>query len=572
MKNNDIKKVTIIDDEYIEAYAPFPDDPKEAEEKIKRGILKRNGLTDSEIDRVIDSLEIEYTKGGSDGMFDDFPMTPCKLVKPVQTIEPPPPPPPLPPQPPKDKKVDEPSQIMLQEYYGDREAEKDRRERFKRFKSHIGKKTIDVISKDGEKRQIEIYTVEDYPEKGEDTDKLMLNGFSTRLEKISRAHEGDISLYEIQLTKLDQKAKREILTRYEEMHKVDPEKAEKFKEDAMAELVELSKPENRQIMIQALIDRDIEFLETNNYGYNSHQNTSENLKTLGKHGEKAQVHPVSDKQTKFNKVGLHTINALLTLRNYTKAPVNKAIGTYVVSPIHRRIFGIRKVKPDEVVNKDGYQIKPIDTILETSQKRTAGLFKNKPTHRYQARKDFFAYELSKELKGNISDPSKDMDEKDKKLLERHKISSIIKLAFLPRIKAITHYKEGNIKVLNAGSHEVAEASKERSKQIGSKRIELAKLEKRIKRYEKEIEEYEILAKTAKTPEEKEKFKKLISASKKGLLATTVRISEVERTEIDDVAVDAVGLSQHDKANKSNISKVVTGFKSRRKSCWKKINK
>lgn len=196
MENEKVIKIVIAGGDYAEVYAPFHRSKEENDEKIKRGMLSRLGMKKEEIDRVIDSIEVE-PDDGVDGRFDDGPYTPVKLVKTIYkepliipTLEPEPIP----------KLEGEPSrksrQTMLQQFYGDREAETKRIKTFDRFKSHVAKKTIDTYHEEGTKRKIEVYTIEDYPEKEQDSDELLLDGYQTRLERLSRAHQRDFSSYE----------------------------------------------------------------------------------------------------------------------------------------------------------------------------------------------------------------------------------------------------------------------------------------------------------------------------------------------------------------------------------------
>ena len=122
MENEEVIKIVIADGDYAEVYAPFPGSKEENDEKIKRGMLSRLGMKKEEIDRVIDSIEVVPDRGGADGMFDDGPYTPVKLVK---TIYKEPPTIPIPDSNPEPEKEPsrKPRQTMLQQFYGDRAAE-----------------------------------------------------------------------------------------------------------------------------------------------------------------------------------------------------------------------------------------------------------------------------------------------------------------------------------------------------------------------------------------------------------------------------------------------------------------
>ena len=547
----EVIEIVIADGDYAEAYAPFPASKEENDEKIKRGMLTRLGMKKKDIDKVIDSLEVVPDRGGADGMFDDAPYTPVKLVrkiykvpKPIRQLE----------EKPDKEPPQKPRQTMLQQFYGDRNAEAKRIKTFDRFKSHIAKKTINTYDEDGTKRSVEVLTIEDYAGKENDSDELLLDGYQTRLERLSRAHQKDFSPYKREFSRLRTSAIKEIMLKYEEMHKLNPEEAEDFKKTAMETIDEISDPKFEKNAIQALIDQDTEFIETNNYTYNSRQNTAENLKTMGKDGEKSVKAQISDEQSFAQKFGLKAMNAMITIRNHTKAPVNKAIGTYVASPIYRALMGVTQSKAKAPVNVDGYLITPMEDMLATSQKHSRGMYKNKPSHRYHARKDYFIEEEKKALAQKMQKETSEGKE------PRVTLGSLIKLAVVPRIRAITEFKEGNVAVLNAGLYDLEEATAERKEQMRHKRSKMLDTMERIAGYDKEIDELSILARAARNPEEKEKLEATIKERELWRGKLDGRLIEIERTEIDSVSTDAVSMAQHDKANKANITTMIRGFK------------
>lgn len=406
MENEEVIKIIIADGDYAEAYAPFSGNKQDDDEKIKRGMLSRLGMEKEEIDRIIDSIEVVPDRGGADGMFDDGPYTPVKLIKTIYK-EPPIIPIPIPNPEPEKEPSRKPRQTMLEQFYGDRDAETKRIKTFDRFKSHVTKKTIDTYHEDGTKRKIEVYTIEDYPGKEQDSDELLLDGYQTRLERLSRAHQRDFSPYEREFQRLRATSIKEIMLKYEEMHKLNPEEAEKFKKKAMETVSDFNSHDFKKAAIQALIDQDTEFIETNNYTYNSRQNTAENLKTLGKDGEKSVKAQISDEQSFAQKFGLKSMNAMISIRNHTKAPVNKALGTWVASPIYRALMGVKQAKSKGPVSVDGYLITPMEDMLATSQKHSRGMFKNKPSHRYHARKDYFIEEEKRALAQKMQEGKND---------------------------------------------------------------------------------------------------------------------------------------------------------------------
>lgn len=555
MNENEVLKITIARGEYMEAYAPFQASKEENDEKVKRGILAKMGMEKGQIDMLVDSVEVEFD-AGVDGEFDDGPYTPVRLIKKINRD----------PKPiegvayidseplPQKEKADSPRQTMLEQYYGDSKKENDRIKMFDRFKSHIVQKDIDTWSENGEKRRIKVYTVEEYREKDSDADELLLNGYQTRLERLSRAHQKDFSPYDREYKRLMTTSMKEIAEHYEEMHRVNPEEAENFKKEADKAILKFETEDFRKQAIQALIDRDTEFIETNNYTYNSRQNTAENLKTLGKDGEKSVKAQISDEQATLQKAGLKAMNFLIDVRNHTRAPVNKAIGTYVAAPIYRKLMGATQAKSKEPVNVDGYYITSMEDMLLTSQKHSRGMYKNKPSHRYNARKDYYITRAREEMAREIS------DEKQDGKVPRTTLSKLMKLAVVPRIQAIVGFKEGNKAVLNAGLYDIEKAISERQSQMNTKRHKIKGCTKRIGAYQKEIEELEALQKVVKDPEELRKIESTLDQRKLCKLQLEGRRAEIEKEEIDSVSTDAVSIAQHDKANKANITSVVKGVK------------
>lgn len=554
MESEKIIEIVVASGDYAESYGPLTGNPAKDNERIKRGMLARRGMKAEDIDKVIDGVEIVMDSGGLDGEFDDNPYTPVKLVKRIGKE------PPYigrvrKPQPsPEKEAAREPRQTMLQQYYGDRDAEASRIKRFERFKSHITKKTIDTYDEDGTQRKVEVYTLEDYVGKERDSDELLLDGYQTRLERLSRAHQRDFAPYEREFARLRADALKEIVLKYEEMHRTNPEEAEKFKKSASEAIEECGTPEFRKRAIQALIDKDTEFIETNNYTYNSRQNTAENLRTLGKDGEASVKAQISDGQKFAQKFSLTAMNALITIRNHTKVPVNKALGTYVVSPIYRALMGVTRAKSTDPVNVDGYMITPMEAMLATSQKRSRGMFKNKPSHRYHARKDYFIQKAKQEMELSAQEDGEPGKQ------PRTKLSKLMNLAVIPRIRAVTSWREGNVAVLNAGLHDLEEATAERRQQMANKEMKISSSLERIESYKKEIDDLTSLLSITKAPAEREKIEETIKQRKLWRGKLEGRLIEARRVEIDSVSTDAVSMAQHDKSNKANMTLAVRGFK------------
>ena len=129
------------------------------------------------------------------------------------------------------------------------------------------------------------------------------------------------------------------------------------------------------------------------------------------------------------------------------------------------------------------------------------------------------------------------------------------MAVVPRVKAIVNYREGNVALLNAGLHDIEEATDARRAQMDTKRHKLINTSKRIASYEKELEDLKNMERITKNPEEKEKIAEAIAYREACLLKLEARYAETSREEVDSVSTDAISMSQHDKANKSNITKI-----------------
>ena len=96
--------------------------------------------------------------------------------------------------------------------------------------------------------------------------------------------------------------------------------------------------------------------------------------------------------------------------------------------------------------------------------------------------------------------------------------------------------------------------------MAHKRHRIINSMKRIASYDKEIEDLNSLLRITKDPVEKEKIEATIKQRELWRGKLEGRLIETERTEIDSVSTDAVSMSQHDKANKANMTTVVRGFK------------
>lgn len=389
-------------------------------------------------------------------------------------------------------------QDMLDKYYGNRKKEKEYHKRMKRYKSHIVDKNENGIS---------YKTVEDYPEKDRDERFLQLEEFDFRLERLSRSEVGDYSLYE--------RVADEYQTAINAIHDQEPL--------------------TREQIIELLRILDSDYIETNNYAYNQHQTTNENLKTLGKHGEKVpflKTEKVKGQEQKARKimknVGITVHNAYLLGRNYIWAPIDAFLGRKVIAPIHE--------------------------LLYNSEKSVAGIYKDKLTHRYTARKMYFEQLYLEELSRE--------NQRLKNAGKEEKKPSVFKLVFKPRLQAIFNYKKGNVAVLSSHANEIRKSIEEiaeKNNKMLKKLVELKTLEQIL------VDELESIEKDIKIiidEDAKLRLNVRFQDLTRKLIDVLEEIDQVKNSNIDSVIqTDAVSMEKHDVANKSNITRTITGIKS-----------
>lgn len=488
-----VKKATGIDitksNQYVKEFVSgFSDDEG----------ISETGYTKIKVVRVIPSMEIEE--------------------EPIEEI------------PQIEKPIDEKKkQDMLDKYYGNRKKEIEYQKRYRRFKKHIADKEFEYEGPNGEKLTGVCKTIEDYLEKAADEEFLQLQDYSYKLERLSRAEAGDTSMYQEPAKKFE-KIKKQKLREKIEASKGDTDvfKGKKLEQELkeMEEHEEESIRENIKILQQA----DSDYLQTNNFAYNQHQTTQSNLTTLGKYGEKVPFLKMSkgkDAKTIAKNIGKGAANIWLAGRNYIAAPIDKAIGTYMVAPIHR--------------------------ILYNSEKNASGVYKGIASHRYTARKDYFTYEYLKKL---------DMENKGREANgQPPKKPSILKLAFGVRLEAIRDYKQGNIAVLSAGAHDIEEDTKRKEQEEALKRMRTIRYDKAEDKLMDKINLCKYNIEHAQTEEEKLDWEAALQEGTARLVEIRERIKKNDEWHIDSVIqTDAISLAQHDKANKANITRVVSGVK------------
>lgn len=171
---------------------------------------------------------------------------------------------------------------MLAKFYGDKDYEREYLERSERFREN----EIEVTS-----GGITYRTIGDYPEREEDERFLLLDGYKSALERMSRFDAGDTSVYSSGTHTYDE---------------------------------------------------DREYIETRNHTFNQHEYTQADLATLGKYGE---TMPYIPRQTGLlRNAGRLVLNTGIFVRNVF-APVYRFIGRNVAQPIHRLITRGKDASP-----------------------------------------------------------------------------------------------------------------------------------------------------------------------------------------------------------------------------------
>ena len=396
---------------------------------------------------------------------------------------------------------------MLDKYYGEENKEKRYREDLKKYKSHI------VTGEDG------ITRVEDFEGRADLEWRLQLEDFGYKIESLSMLEHDD------------ENVRAEGLSRYYTMVDVMDDMNYPFskKEDG----TELTKEEKAKL----LIANDENYVKTYNNAYNQHLATFTHLKTLGKHGEKApyaKIEAVKDANGKIQpkvvltNVGKCVMNTFIFGRNNIKAPINKVIGTYVVAKVHN--------------------------LLYNAEENTAGLYKNSRSHRYAARRDYFEQEYLQQFF------EKNEELREQGLPEKvFGLSDFIKMTNYARYHAVKDYELGNEKVLSAGAKNIEDAAYERAWLEAKSKILNKKWKKELSDLKKQAET--IMNKIGSIDDEiqkkglQEDLKKVNDKIKEVNTKMSVPITGLKKTQ-----TDAISMAQHYRANKDNVTHVVTGIK------------
>lgn len=358
-------------------------------------------------------------------------------------------------------------QDMLDKFYGNKTKAKMYSEMMKDLQDNIEDVEFEFVDEDGNTQKGVYKTVKDYVGRTSDLSFMQLEEYIERLERLTKAQAGDKSVYE------------DVHIRNQE-----------------GKFVKLS-PEEARL-------QDELYIENNNNAYNRLVSTRKNLMTLGKYGEKVDYNKFQEGQPVRNT--LRAVgNAAKFVRNHVTAPINKFIGSKIVSPIYAKVTGA------------------------DDPAKVAGLYSNKLTHRYVARREYF------ESQG--------------------------KGYFSSRFNSIFKAKEGNKAILSAGAYDIQESLKRKYTEIADKEAMKKKVEFASKSVEEKIEMLKADIEKATEASDIEKLKATLAETEKAK-------AQIERDKVlnektataQTIQTDAVDISQHDIANKENVTRTITGVK------------
>lgn len=176
---------------------------------------------------------------------------------------------------------------MCAKYYGDREYRREYMERSRRFRAHEVELNPGTVAS--------YRTIDDYPEREEDEQFLLLDKYAECLERMTKYESGNTSVYQ-------------------------------------------GTPDQ----IADALEKDREYVETRNHTFNKHSNMRSNLATLGKYGERVPYIPHQDGVLK--NIGRVALNAGILTRNLV-APIYRGVGRFIAVPIHRLVVRDRDASP-----------------------------------------------------------------------------------------------------------------------------------------------------------------------------------------------------------------------------------
>ncbi len=354
---------------------------------------------------------------------------------------------------------------MIDKFYGNRQMAKRYAQAIGNFEGHVKLKDFDYIDENGQ-QQVGVYrTIESYPGMEEDLKFAQLEELVERLERISKYEAGDKSVYE------------DIYIRDEKgaIKKLTPEEAR---------------------------EADETYVYSNNSAYNTLAYTTENLRTLGKYGEKVPYSQFQQGQPVRNIVRA-VGNAGKFVRNHVTAPINRLIGK-VVSPAYGLLTG-------------------------ATSGNVAGLYANKRSHRYVARREYYQSQGQGYFKS--------------------------------RFNSIFHAKEANQAILNAGAYDIQESIRRKYVEMAQREVMRKKTEFAAKSISEKIKMIESDLETAMSAEDKAKLSATLEDLKKAQHQVSIDRGLNESAGITQTRqTDAISEATHDVANKENVTRTITGFK------------
>lgn len=354
---------------------------------------------------------------------------------------------------------------MINKFYGNREMERRYSDIIDTLVDNVEYKEFEYIDEQGRKQKGEYRTIAPYEGMEEDLKFAQLEELVERLERMSKYEAGDKSVYN-----------------------------EVYARDEAGKIVKLSPEKAREA--------DEEYVLSNNGAYNRLVYTAENLKTLGKYGEKVPYNKFQQGQPVRNvlrAVG----NAGKFVRNHVTAPINRLIGK-VVSPTYALLSG-------------------------ANNQEVAGLYSNKLSHRYVARREYY--------------------------------QSQGQGFFRSRFNSIFHAKEGNEAILNAGVHDIQESLRRKYTDIGRQEVMRKKTEFASKSIAEKIKIIETDMEATQDDKEKAKFQATLDDLRKAQAQIERDRAINEMASINQTRqTDAISEATHDVANKENVTRTITGFK------------
>ena len=358
-------------------------------------------------------------------------------------------------------------QDMLDKFYGNKEKSEEYSIKMEELQWHIVEVEFEFIDDKGQPQKGIYQTVKPYEGMEEALEFMQLEEYAERLERLTKAQAGDKSVYD-------------------DIHFRNKE----------GQIVKLS-PEKAKM-------QDELYIQNNNNSYNRLVSTRKNLMTLGKYGEKVDYNKFQEGQPVRNT--LRAVgNAAKFVRNHVTAPINKFIGSKIVSPIYAKV-----TEADDPSN-------------------VAGLYSNKLTHRYVARREYF------ESQG--------------------------KGYFSSRFNSIFKAKEGNKAILAAGAYDIQESLKRKYTEIATKEAMAKKVEFASKSIDEKIAMLQADLEKAQDDTARAKLQATLEETKKAKLQIERDRALNEKTATaQTIQTDAVDISQHDIANKENVTRTITGVK------------